>query len=124
MKDKKAKTKFWAIFAGLYLCGLIIFFVISFIEMKKLEHVEIGKMIDLHLENANAAYLEHFLEDEINGLEEGPNAKFTLLKKEVLAELIEYMKENNLKITDGNYEVPQTSSFEEIINIFQFEEEK
>lgn len=42
----------------------------------------------------------------------------------MLVELIEYMKENNLKITDGNYEIPQTSSFEEIINILQFEEEK
>ena len=36
--------------------------------------------------------------------------------------LIKYMKKNDLKICDGKYAIPQTSTFKELIEILNFEE--
>jgi hypothetical protein len=35
-----------------------------------------------------------------------------------------YMKKNDLKIRDGEYAIPQTSTFKELLEILDFEENK
>lgn len=92
------------------------------VQINRLNSVEIGKTVDFNFKNADAEYLEHVLNE--SGIEGNPNGKLALLKEEAVDELIKYMKENNLKIVDGHYDIPQTSSFEEIVEILNFEEAK
>ena len=77
-------------------------------------HFTIGKMIYIEFEVGDADYLEMLLESENDN-------KLNLFAKEEVQELIQYMRDNNIKIVPGKYKIPQTSNFEEMINILRFE---
>lgn len=86
----------------------------------------IGK--DIHLsfsgEEGTAAYLEGLLQEEAEKAEDtDPNEKICLLDENAVRKLISYMEENSLRIADGEYVVPQTGDFEEVIGMLRFEEE-
>lgn len=84
----------------------------------------IGKNIYLIFEGkeGTAAYLETLLYEEEKRVEDqDPNEKIQLLDRKAIEKLISYMKEEELRIVDGTYIIPQTSDFEEIISILKFE---
>lgn len=47
--------------------------------------------------------------------------KLILLDREAVEQLIQYMKDNDVKIVSGEYKIPQTSNYEEIMNLLEFE---
>lgn len=92
------------------------------VQVNRLNSFEIGKTIYFDFKNADTEYLEYLLTE--SGVKSDPNGKLDLLKEDAVDELIRYMRENNLRIVDGSYAVPQTSNFEELIEILNFEEVK
>ena len=84
----------------------------------QISNVSIGKTIYLNFENGDADYLETLLESENAN---DPNNKVKLLDKEAVEELIQYMRDNHFKIVSGEYKIPQTSNYEELISILKFE---
>lgn len=47
--------------------------------------------------------------------------KVKLLNKEAIEGVIQYMRDNNIRIVSGEYEIPQTSDYGELINVLDFE---
>ena len=72
--------------------------------------------------DADAEYLEYIYSMRNNRSQSDLNDKLNLLDKKVFVRLIKYMKKNDLKICDGKYAIPQTSTFKELIEILNFEE--
>ncbi|MDE7207403.1 MAG: hypothetical protein K2N90_09675 [Lachnospiraceae bacterium] len=109
----------------LMLAGLLIAIVVMCFAVKllwRLCNFKIGKTIYIDVVDADPGYLEHLMENKSSHSD--PNSQFNLLERRVLVRLIKYMKKNDLKICDGKYAIPQTSSFKELIEILKFEENK
>lgn len=115
MKGKKKMNKFIVIILILVLLIISIYVIVNVIQIS---NVSIGKTIYLNFENGDADYLETLLESENAN---DPNNKVKLLNKEAVEGLIQYMRDNNFKIVLGEYKIPQTSNYEELINILNFE---
>ena len=47
--------------------------------------------------------------------------KLILLDREAVEQLIQYMRDNDVRIVSGEYKIPQTSTYEEIVHILVFE---
>lgn len=110
----------------LMLAGLLILIVVMYfaVNLWRLCTFRIGKTLYIDVVDADAEYLEYIYSMRNNSLQSDPNAKFNLLDKKVFVRLIKYMKKNDLKICDGKYVIPQTSTFKELIEILDFEENK
>ncbi|MDE6364001.1 MAG: hypothetical protein K2L86_07010 [Lachnospiraceae bacterium] len=111
----------------LMLAGLLILIVVMYfaVNLWRLCTFRIGKTLYIDVVDADAEYLEYIYSMRNNRSYGGdPNAKLNLLDKKVLVRLIKYMKKNDLKICDGKYAIPQTSTFKELIEILDFEENK
>lgn len=79
-----------------------------------MKDITIGKTVYIEFENADADYLERLLESENSNT-------LVLFDREAVQQLIEYMRDNNIKIVSGKYKIPQTSNSKEMINILEFE---
>ena len=110
-KDNNRGRKIMVIIIGVILVGIVLYIIAS---LKHMNHFTIGKMIYIEFEVGDADYLEMLLESENDN-------KLNLFAKEEVQELIQYMRDNNIKIVPGKYKIPQTSNFEEMINILRFE---
>lgn len=110
----------------LMLAGLLILIVVMYfaVNLWRLCTFRIGKTLYIDVVDADAEYLEYIYSIRNNRLQSGPNDKLNLLDKKVFVRLIKYMKKNDLKICDGKYVIPQTSTFKELIEILDFEENK
>ena len=110
----------------LMLVGLLISIVVMYfaVNLWRLCTFRIGKTLYIDVVDADAEYLEYIYSMRNNSLQSDPNAKLNLLDKKVFVRLIKYMKKNDLKICDGKYVIPQTSTFKELIEILNFEENK
>lgn len=110
----------------LVLAGLLILIVVMYfaVNLWRLCTFRIGKTLYIDVVDADAEYLEYIYSMRNNSLQSDPNAKLNLLDKKVFVRLIKYMKKNDLKICDGKYVIPQTSTFKELIEILDFEENK
>ncbi len=95
---------------------ILLFLIICGYLFNKLGSMKIGKTLQISIENGEYQYIEKMLETE-----EKISNKLLLIEHSVLEQLIEYMKDNDVRIVSGIYKIPQTSSFEEIIGIFKFE---
>ena len=120
MRGKKM-LKIILMLAGLLLLIVVICFAVS---IWRVCTIRIGKTIYIDVVDADAEYLEYILSMRNKSSYGEPNAKLNLLERKVLVRLIKYMKKNDLKICDGEYAIPQTSSFKELIEILNFEENK
>lgn len=108
-------NKFIVIILILVLLIISIYVIVNVIQIG---NVSIGKTIYLNFKSGDADYLETLLESENAN---DPNNKVKLLNKEAVEGLIQYMRDNNFKIVLGEYKIPQTSNYEELINILNFE---
>lgn len=110
----------------LMLVGLLISIVVMYfaVNLWRLCTFRIGKTLYIDVVDADAEYLEYIYSMRNNSLQSDPNAKLNLLDKKVFVRLIKYMKKNDMKICDGKYAIPQTSTFKELIEILNFEENK
>lgn len=117
-KNKKGKTKIMVL-----IIGIILIVIIGYVAIKlnRLKNLSIGKIVNINFQDGNADYLEILLEPEN---EKDPSNKLILLNREAVEQLIQYMKENNVRIVSGEYKIPQTSNYKEIINILKFEPDK
>ncbi len=84
----------------------------------ELSNVTIGKTLYINFEIGDADYLEMLLEEE-NA--DDPSNKVILLNREEVEKLIQYMRDNTIQITPGEYKIPQTSKYEDLLSILKFE---
>ncbi len=113
MKEKMNKFIVVILILALLIIGIYVV-----VNVLLISNVSIGKTIYLNFENGDADYLETLLESENAN---DPNNKVKLLDKEAVEELIQYMRDNHFKIVSGEYKIPQTSNYEELISILKFE---
>ena len=114
----KNKNKLIKVTVVLLMVILLIGGIYIAYSMHQLSKVRIGKMININFENADADYLQMLLAPEN---EHDPTNMVTLLDKASVEQVIQYMRDNNVRIVSGQYKIPQTSGYEELINILQFE---
>lgn len=91
------------------------------IKMNQLKNVSLGKNIYINFQDGSPDYLEMLLESEN---EKDPGNKLILLNRDAVEQLIQYMRDNDVRIVSGEYKIPQTSNYEEIMNMIKFEPEK
>lgn len=110
----------------LMLAGIFIFIIVMYfaVNLWRWCTFRIGKTLYIDVVDADAEYLEYIYSMRNNRSHGDPNTKLNLLDKKVLVKLIKYMKKNDLKIRDGEYAIPQTSTFKELLEILDFEENK
>lgn len=118
IKNKKGKAKIMALIIGVILIVIVGYVVI---KMNQFKNLSIGKIVDINFQDGNADYLEMLLDPEN---EKNPSNKLILLNRDAVEQLIQYMRDNDVRIVSGKYEIPQTSNYEEIMNILEFEPEK
>lgn len=118
LKNKKGKTKIMVLIIGVILLIIVGYVVI---KMNQLKNFSIGKNIYINFQDGNPDYLEMLLESEN---EKDPSNKLILLNRDAVEQLIQYMRDNDVRIVSGEYKIPQTSNYEEIMNILEFEPEK
>lgn len=118
LKIKKGKTKIMAFIIGVILLVIVGYVVI---KMNELKNFSIGKNIYVNFQDGTPDYLEMLLESEN---EKDPSNKLTLLNRDAVEQLIQYMRDKGVRIVLGEYKIPQTSNYEEIMNILEFEPEK
>lgn len=78
----------------------------------------IGTTIKINFESGDADSLEKLLKEENAN---APGNKVKLLNREAVEGVIQYMRNNNIRIVSGEYEIPQTSDYGELINVLDFE---
>lgn len=98
--------------------GLIIISGYVVIKTIQIRNVHIGKVVDINFQNGNADYLEMLLKSENKN---DPKNKLILFDREAVEQLIQYMRDNNVSIVPGDYKIPQTSTYKELLNILEFE---
>ncbi|MCM1496280.1 MAG: hypothetical protein NC089_10855 [Bacteroides sp.] len=113
--EKNGKTKIIALIVGVILIVIAGYVVV---KMNQISNLSIGKVVDIDFQDGNADYLEMLLEPE-NGKD--VNNKLILLDRNAVEQLIQYMRDNDVRIVSGEYKIPQTSNYEEIIKILEFE---
>lgn len=111
LKDNNKRKKILALIFGAVLVVIVLVVTVNLYRMKD---ITIGKMVYIEFEIGDADYLEMLLESENEN-------KLDLFAKEEVRQLIQYMRDNNIRIAPGQYKIPQTSSCEEMINILKFE---
>ena len=111
----KARTKIMALIAGVILMVIAGYIVIKMVQIR---NVSIGKTVYIDFQNGDADYLEMLLEPEY---EKDQSNKLILLDREAIGQLIQYMRDNDVRIVSGEYEISQTSTYEEIVHILEFE---
>lgn len=123
LKNKKGKTKVMILIIGVILIVIILIAIVGYvvIKMNQFKNLSIGKIVDINFQDGNADYLEMLLDPEN---EKDPSNKLILLNRDAVEQLIQYMRDNDVRIVSGEYKIPQTSNYEEIMNILEFEPEK
>lgn len=116
LKDDNRGRKFMALIIGAVLMVIVLRTIVLEVIVNRygLEETTIGKMIYIEFENGAPDYLEMLLESENHN-------KLKFFDKKEVQQLIQYMRDNNIRIVSGQYKIPQTSSSEEMINILEFE---
>ena len=101
----------------LMLAGIFIFIIVMYfaVNLWRWCTFRIGKTLYIDVVDADAEYLEYIYSMRNNRPHGDPNTKLNLLDKKVLVKLIKYMKKNA---------IPQTSTFKELLEILEFEENK
>lgn len=115
---RKEKIKIMALIFGVILIVIAGYVVI---KMNQIKNLSIGKVVEINFQDGNADYLEMLLEPEN---EKDPGNKLMLLDRDAVEQLIQYMRDNDVKIVSGKYEIPQTGNYEELISILNFEPEE
>ena len=118
MKQKKKVTKLIIAIMALVLLIICTYVIVNVI---RISNVPIGKTLYINFEAGDADYLEMLLEEQ-NA--DDPSNKVILLNREEVEKLIQYMKDNGVRIAPGEYEIPQTSKYEDLLSILKFESEK
>lgn len=118
MLKHKKKTKIMVLIIGVTLLVIAGYIVI---KMNQLKNVSLGKNIYFNFQDGSPDYLEMLLESEN---EKDPGNKLVLLNRDAVEQLIQYMRDNDVRIVSGEYKIPQTSNYEEIMNMIKFEPEK
>lgn len=118
MKQKKKVTKLIIAIMALVLLIICTYVIVNVI---RISNVLIGKTLYINFEAGDADYLEMLLEEE-NA--DDPSNKVILLNREEVEKLIQYMRDNGVQITPGEYKIPQTSKYEDLLSILKFESEK
>lgn len=86
--------------------------------VKVIKERVIGTTLNINFESGDAASLEKLLKEEnVND----PGNKVKLLNREAVEGVIQYMRDNNIRIVSGEYEIPQTSDYGALINALDFE---
>lgn len=118
LRNKKRLIKIMAL-----IIGVILILIVGYIAilMNRLNNLSIGKRVDINIQDGSADYLEMLLEPEN---EKDPSNKLILLDRDAVEQVIQYMRDNDVRIVSGKYDIPQTSNYEEIMNILEFEPEK
>lgn len=115
---KNKRTKIMALIIGVILIVTVGYVVIKMIQIK---NFSIGKTIYINFQDGNADYLEMLLEPEN---EKDLSNELILLDRDAVEQLIQYMKDNDVRIVSGEYKIPQTANYEEIMELLEFEPEK
>lgn len=118
MKQKKKVTKLIIAIMALVLLIICTYVIVNVI---RISNVTIGKTLYINFEAGDADYLEMLLEEE-NA--DDPSNKVILLNREDVEKLIQYMRDNGVQITPGEYKIPQTSKYEDLLSILKFESKK
>jgi len=118
MLENKKKIKIMALIIGVILIVIAGYVVI---KMNQIKNLSIGKVVEINFQDGNADYLEMLLEPKN---EKDPDNKLMLLDRAAVEQLIQYMRDNDVKIVSGKYEIPQTGNYEELISILNFEPEE
>lgn len=113
MNSKKGKIA--ALIIGIIFIVIAGYVVINLFQLKD---ISIGKTVQIGFENTDADDLVRLLEQEN---EKDPGNKLILLDREAVEQLIQYMKDNQVRIVSGEYEIPQTSNYSELMKILEFE---
>lgn len=117
LRNKKGKTKIIGLIIGIAFILIIGYIVVC---MTRLRNLSIGKIVDIHIQDGSADYLEMLLEPEN---EKDYSNKLILLDRDAVEQLIQYMRDNDVRIVSGTYQIPQTSDYKEMISILEFEPE-
>lgn len=117
IRNKKGRTKIIGSIIGIALILIIGYIVVC---MMRLRNLSIGKIVDIHIQDGRADYLEMLLEPEN---EKDYSNKLILLDRNAVEQLIQYMRDNDVRIVSGAYQIPQTSDYKEMISILEFEPE-
>lgn len=120
LKNKKGRTKIMGLIIGVILIAIVIAIAGYVVIIKPIKNVSIGKTVYINFHDGNADYLEMLLQPEN---ENDFDNKLILLDRDAVEQLIQYMRDNNVRIVSGVYKIPQTSNYEEIVNILEFEPE-
>lgn len=115
---RNKRTKIMAFIIGIILIVIVGFAVIKMIQIKNLS---IGKTVYINFQDGNADYLEMLLEPEN---EKDLSNHLILLDRDAVEQLIQYMRDNDVRIVSGEYRIPQTANYEEIMEVLEFEPEK
>lgn len=115
LKNKTGKTNLVPIITVVIITVIISYIVIQVINMNK---IRIGKTVYIDFNIGTADYLESLLEPEN---EKDYSNKLILLDREAVEQLIRYMRDNDVRIVPGEYKISQTSNYDEIMNILDFE---
>lgn len=118
MLKHKKRTKIMVLIIGVTLLVIAGYIVI---KMNQLKNVSLGKNIYINFQDGSPDYLEMLLASEN---EKDPGNKLILLNRDAVEQLIQYMRDNDVRIVSGEYKIPQTSNYEEIMNMIKFEPEK
>ena len=118
MRKKIVGISILIILAGI---GVILGKKFVYEPANELSNVTIGKTLYINFEAGDADYLEMLLEEQ-NA--DDPSNKVILLNREEVEKLIQYMKDNGVRIAPGEYEIPQTSKYEDLLSILKFESKK
>lgn len=117
IRNKKGRTKIIGVIIGIALILIIGYIVVC---MMRLRNLSIGKIVDIHIQDGSADYLEMLLEPEN---EKDYSNILILLDRNAVEQLIQYMRDNDVRIVSGAYQIPQTSDYKEMISILEFEPE-
>ncbi len=114
------RKKIFCISILIILVGIVVILGKKFVcePANELSNVTIGKTLYINFEAGDADYLEMLLEEE-NA--DDPSNKVVLLNREEVEKLIQYMRDNTIQITPGEYKIPQTSKYEDLLSILKFE---
>lgn len=97
----------------LVVAGLIIVVGIYFFELYNyVEGYELGQMVEILIE-----------ERAVNDYTVLEDKTLEVIDQKLLERLKTYMKENNLRLKCGNYEVNSTYTYDEVLEVLKFEDE-
>ena len=100
---------------------LLLFSILAIIFFGYDKFVELYSYVDAY--EIGEVIIIEVKDNEMNDYQVLEEELFKHIEQEKLELLKTYMKENNLKLRCGTYEVNNTYTYEELIDLFKFEKE-